>query len=228
MYSLLVPQLIFISDSPKLQTLQSKLTFTHTHTHALTWRGRNKHIYHTTQFHSCRKWQAHGGWTSRGVIEQIIYFLPNLLSFTLSLFLLSPFIGGCLSLGKSLLCLQQPDISNRKERKVFSLSERVRERGNVVRGLKMNPYVCEHGCKFHPHSRQSCINGELLRVQPSMICWTSHHSCSRTQKLQKKWIIFMSRPITLTVNSFVNLPCLPFHSSALVVSQGKEKVSRLG
>lgn len=104
-------------------------------------------------------------WWMRGVIEQIIYFLPNILSFTMSFFLvLSPFIGGCLSLGKSLLCLQQPDFRNRKEGKAFSLSERVRER-KCGQGMKINPYVCVCGHKFDPHSRQYCTDGELLRVQ---------------------------------------------------------------
>lgn len=187
-------------------------------------------IYHTTQFHSWRcplKWAAHVGCTERGVVEQIIYFLQNLLSlYAVFFLLLSPFIGSYLSLGKSLLCLQQPDFRNRKEGKVFSLSVRVRERGNVVRDWKLiHMYV-------HVDTNFTHIQGNAVQMGSS---WGSNfHDLLNfpsflfpNSEAPRELIIFMSQPITHLVNSFVNLPCLPLRSSALVMSQGKEKVSHL-
>lgn len=145
-----------------------------------------------------------------------------MLSFTLSFFLLpSPFIGGCLSLGKSLLCLKQPE----KRGKCFP-SQREWERGNEVRDWKwIHMYVYVERNFTH-------IQGKTVQMGSS---WGSNfHDLLNfpsflfpNSEAPGKWIIFMSQPITHLVNSFVNLPCLPLRSSDLVVSQGKEKVSSL-
>lgn len=96
-----------------------------------------------------------------GVIEQFIYFLPYILSFTLSFFLiLSPF-GGCLSLGNHYSVCNSQTSETEKRGKCFH-SQRKWERGNVVRDWKWIHMFMD---RFYPHSRQYCTDGELLRVQ---------------------------------------------------------------
>ncbi len=47
-----------------------------------------------------------------------------------------------------------------------------------------------------------------LEGPTSTICWTSHHSCSRTQKFQENESFFMSQPITFTHYLMSSFPFL--------------------
>lgn len=101
---------------------------------------------------------------------------------------------------------------------VFPLSKR-----KCGEGMKINPYVCVDTNLTHIQSdavQLRSSGGSNLHNQLNFPSFLFPNS-----EAPGKWIIFMSQPITHLVNSFVNLPCLPFHSSALVVSQSKEKGS---